>query len=215
MTAEIRRPGKWPGPDPSEPEALAPPATPGRLDGRRLRAHASRIRITEAVVRLVGEGNIQPTAEQIAAAAQVSLRTVFRHFDEMENIYLEVAAVIQARAEPVISRPFLATGWPAVLDELIDRRAEVFEIVAPYKRALDVYRARSDALTAANLQIHLLSRTLLLRYLPDAIARDPQRFEAFDLLLGIETWLRLRDLQGLDARGAKAVLRWMGRALSA
>jgi AcrR family transcriptional regulator len=195
--------------------AEPPPPAARRPDGRRLRAEASRARITEAVIRLVGRGEVQPTAEGIAAEARVSLRTVFRHFDEMENVYLEIAAVIEARAQPVIDRPFEAKGWPAVLDELIERRAEVYEIVAPFKRALDVHRVRSKALTEANGRIHELSRTLLRHYLPEEITVDPERFEAFDLLLGIETWLRLRDLQGIEVADAKALLRRMGRAIAA
>jgi AcrR family transcriptional regulator len=193
--------------------AYASPAP--RRDGRRLRAEASRARITQAVVQLVAAGDVKPTAEAIAAAAGVSLRTVFRHFDEMDNLYLEIAAAIEARAQPVIARPFEAEGWPAVLDELVDRRAEVYELVAPFRRALDVHGARSPALVEANRRIHELSRSLLKLYLPDSIAADPQRFEAFDLLLGIESWLRLRDLQGLGVEEAKALLRRMGRAIAA
>ena len=59
----------------------------GSPDGRALRSERSRQVIIDAMLELVGEGNLVPTAQQVAERAEVGIRTVFRHFSEMESLY--------------------------------------------------------------------------------------------------------------------------------
>ena len=56
-------------------------------DGRRQRSDRSRRRIIEALFDLIGEGDMSPSAVNVAARAEVGLRTVFRHFEDMDSIY--------------------------------------------------------------------------------------------------------------------------------
>ena len=51
-----------------------------KTDGRRRRGEDNRARIVAALVALVREDNFTPGAEEVAIRADVSLRTVFRHF---------------------------------------------------------------------------------------------------------------------------------------
>jgi hypothetical protein len=51
-----------------------------------------------------------------------------------------------------------------------------------------------------------LQRYLLKAFLPNEIVKDKALFEAFDLVLSIETWLRLRRDQKLSVKAAKKVL---------
>jgi hypothetical protein len=50
-------------------------------------------------------------------------------------------------------------------------------------------------------------RQILLGLLPKEIARNADLVEALDMLLGFETWSRLRDDQGLGIAKAKRVLK--------
>ena len=50
-------------------------------DGRRLRSDRSRRLIIESMLHLIHEGNLQPTAQQVADHAKVGIRSVFRHFE--------------------------------------------------------------------------------------------------------------------------------------
>lgn len=59
-------------------------------DGRVLRSQRSRQAIVDSAVRLVLDQGVMPTAQQIADAAGVTIRTFFRHFPEMDLIYREV-----------------------------------------------------------------------------------------------------------------------------
>lgn len=193
----------------------APGRAGGRPDGRRLRSANSRNRIVSALIALVAAGELAPTAEMVADRAGLSLRTVFRHFEEMDNLYLEIARAIIRRAEPLIGRPFAAATWPETLPEIIDRRAEYFESVAPFKRALDLYRNRSPALEAAGADVARLSREVFVSRIPPERMPEPAVLEAMVLLVSIDSWIYLRHVQGLDIAMAKATVVAALRALAA
>lgn len=55
-------------------------------DGRRRRAHASREAIVEALVALYADGHADPSAAEIAERAGVSERSLFRHFDDIDDL---------------------------------------------------------------------------------------------------------------------------------
>ncbi len=194
--------------NPSPDESIRP-------DGRRERSADSRRRILAAMIELIESGLPTPTAEMIAAKANVSLRTVFRHFDEMENLYLEIAAVVFDRIKPYLDTPIRERAWPAVLDEIIERRASFFEEISPYKTAIDTYRHRSNAVAGQHRRIALLSRDFLLTILPPAVIEDSSAFEMLCLLLSIESWQRLRDQQGLSRSEAKEAVRRATHAVAA
>ena len=80
--------------------STAPESSGGAIDGRRLRAERSRERIVDALLKLVQSGEMNPSAAMVAETARVSLRTVFRHFEEMESLYLEMGRVCEARFLP-------------------------------------------------------------------------------------------------------------------
>ena len=64
-------------------------------DGRIQRSERSRQLIIEAMIDLINNGNLIPTAQQVADQAGVAIRTVFRHFTEMEKLYGEIDASIR------------------------------------------------------------------------------------------------------------------------
>lgn len=186
-----------------------------KVDGRRERSAESRRRILAATIALVDRGQPQPTAEQIAAEARVSLRSVFRHFEDMESLQLEIANEVNRLIAPTVNRPYATTAWPEVLDEVIERRSELFDRVMPFKSAMDGYRHRSRAVAAQLRRLNALQRDLLAARLPARVRDDRVLFEALMLTLSIETWTRLREQQGLSPAEAVAVWTRMTRALAA
>src|SRR4051794_18549457 len=61
------------------------------VDGRRERARRSREAVVDAILALLREGTLRPGVAQIAARADVSERTVFRHFQDLEQLFAEAA----------------------------------------------------------------------------------------------------------------------------
>src|SRR5690242_15438881 len=121
---------------------------PEPMDGRRRRSQDSRARIVAAMLDLTREGAIPPTAEQVAARAGVGLRSVFRHFQDMESLYREMQGAIGAELRALVEQPFKAPTWQERVVEVIARRGAGFEIIAPFRRAADALRHNSAVLQA-------------------------------------------------------------------
>lgn len=179
---------------------------PLQVDGRRRRGQDNRARIVAAMLEIIREGAVTPSAEQVAARAEVGLRTVFRHFDDMDSLYREMSVVIEAELRAIIERPFEALDWTGRLVELVARRGEAFERISPFKRASDTVRHRSPVLAGDHDRLVRSLRDLLIGVLPPEVASDPMRLEALDLLTSFEAWTRLRLDQGLSTDQARRVL---------
>jgi AcrR family transcriptional regulator len=176
------------------------------VDGRRVRGETNRRKIVEAMIALVSEGVLSPSAQEVAARADVGLRTVFRHFDDMESLYSEMSAQISARILPLISATFTASDWPGRINELIERRALAFEKMLPFKSAADVIRHKSKFLADEHEQLVDFNRGRLLEALPPAMRTQKGLVEALDLLLSFEAWRRLRRDQRLSVSQAKTTI---------
>jgi AcrR family transcriptional regulator len=183
----------------------APAATPA-LDGRRRRGQDNRARIVAAMLEIIHAGEVAPSAEQVAQRADVGLRTVFRHFRDMDSLYREMSVVIAGELQTVAETPFRSTEWRERVLELIERRAWAFEKVGPFLRASTVFRYRSKYLEVDNTRLVAALREILKRQLPPEVARDQLKVEALDLLLSFEAWSRLRREQGLSPKRAREVL---------
>lgn len=186
-------------------------ATPSP-DGRRRRSEQSRDRIITAMIELVEGGAITPSAEDVAARAAVGLRSVFRHFRDMESLYHEMSVRISSQYRMWLV-PFESPDWRGQLDETIDRRLTTYERLMPFKRAADAHRHESPSMQADYLATLRMMRTRLESVLPADCG--PDRLEAVDLLLSFEVWQRLRSEQALPESEARQVIeRQITRALS-
>ena len=186
-----------------------------QVDGRRARGADNRRKIVDALLRLVEAGDASPSAERVAAEAGVGLRTVFRHFSDMDSLYASISARVTAEIRPLIDRPFAASDWKGRLDELIERRVEMFERLLPFKIAGDGHRLGSVFLTEEHKDIVQLQAKALRQVLPEKVSADKARFAALDLLLSFDAWKRLRHDQRLPIRDAAAALRFAASALTA
>jgi AcrR family transcriptional regulator len=184
-----------------------------QLDGRRQRADASRRRIALAMLDLARAGDVAPSADQVAEHAGVGRRTVFRLFSDMEGVYREMHAVMVERIAPMFAAPFVATAWRAKLDELIERRAKMFEEMRPIKAGADAHKHRSAFLQNEHRKITKLQRDTLLAVLPENVRADVEQIEALDLCLSFEAWRRLRQEQRLGSKQAIAVWKRLAGAL--
>jgi len=182
-------------------------------DGRKHRSQKSQTLIVNAMLELVAQGNLEPSADQIAEIAKVGRRSVFRHFKDMDSLYREMNLSITASVSSALDQPFQATEWSGKVLELIDRRGAVFERLKPFMLSAQVHRHRSPFLKSAHIQFVRQSRELLVRHLPKEVMRDATLVEALDVLLSFGTWWRLRDVQGLSVAKAKLVLKRAIQAL--
>ncbi len=188
-------------------------STPIELDGRRQRSETSRRRIVHAMLELIGAGDISPSAESVAARAGLGLRTVFRHFENMESLYQEINAAMTEELRPVMDAPFRSADWRGRLGEMVERRVRIFERIMPFKIAADVHRHQSPFLARKGEEMTREQRAALAKIISDEQRSDDVRFEALDLLLSFETWRRLRKEQKLSIARARRTLDMLLAAL--
>lgn len=184
-------------------------------DGRRQRSDRSRRKIIEALFELLREGEMSPTAVTVAARAKVGLRTVFRHFEDMESIFEEMTSELKAVTMPKVTAPLESTSWRESLLEVVDRNAMIYEDVFPMQVALLVRRFQSDFLTRQYKSEVALLRSSLKSFLPKEITSDRTLFAALEVNLSFATWQRLREDQNLSVVNATKTLKQTISALTA
>ena len=174
-------------------------------DGRVRRGARNREAIVEALFELIGEGTIQPTAEQVAERAGVRVRTVFRHFDDMAGLMAELDRRIRVEVMPLLQ-------WEPTGDvesrtrELVHHRIAAFERAAPYKRAGDAQRWRRDYLQTQHENLVRQLRQALFVVLPELREAPSDVQAAFELVVSWEAWTRLRLDQNLGIERARAAM---------
>jgi AcrR family transcriptional regulator len=204
-----RQPAKTPAPTPT------PMGDASKLDGRFNRSVVTRKKIVETLSILICEGHISPTAEQVAQRAKVGLRTVFRHFDNLDALYREISTDVDAQIQPVLQARLDAATWQERVLQSIDFRSEIYDRTAALHVAAQAHRYGSAYLSQNLMDTARLQRELLQRLLPAAVAQNTPWLDALDLALSFESWIRLRREQGLPASQACAVMRLTAQALLA
>jgi AcrR family transcriptional regulator len=182
-------------------------------DGRARRAQRSREAIEDALFDLVGEGHPAPTAQQVAERAEVGIRSVFRHFSDMEALYATLDARLLAEVAPLLREP-PPDGTPEErVSALVRRREGFFERIAPYKRASNLTRWRSPFLSRQHRRLVAELRAGARRWLPELAEAPPETLEAFDQATSFEAWDRLRGDQRLGRARAAAAMKRAALAL--
>jgi len=182
---------------------------PDTRDGRTQRRMRNRERVADALFTLVREGYCRPTADQVAARAGVGRRTVFRHFDDLESLFAEVATQVRDQArtrrvpvdrqQPVQER----------VREMVSRRALLFEELAPFRRANTAHLWRSPVLQKFEVENNLELRKDLQHVIPELQSSSSVSAHGVEMLAGPETWDRLRDVQLLSSTEAETTVGYL------
>ncbi len=180
-------------------------------DGRRERSRNSRSRIIKAMMDLIVEGDINPSAAKVAEKAGVGLRSVFRHFDDKESIYSEMNTILWDAYSPELNRPFSSNDWREQLLELIERRAGVWEKTAPFRLSTSIQRFRSPTLMENYRRLLETERKARDRLLPEHVKNDSNRARAILLSTSFDTWRLFRHDEELSNKKTIEVMRQLLR----
>jgi len=181
----------------------------GRSDGRHARSQSSRAKIVAALLELVANGDVNPSAARVAEAAGLGLRSVFRHFADMDTLYAEMSAVVEARVLPIIQRPPIGRSWKERIADIADRRAKVFETILPYRITASLKRFQSPYLMQDYRRMLHLEVALVEAQLPTTVLRDLSKSRAINVALSFQTWRLLRLDYGISAEDARLVVKQM------
>jgi AcrR family transcriptional regulator len=189
-----------------------PTGASSAADGRIERGARARDSIAEALIALLETGAIQPTATQVAEQAGVSRRLVFHHFEDMESV-LKAAVSVQVKRHWKDLGPIPPDG--TLRDRVmatVRRRADLYEAIAPVRRAAARAASSSPTLTE---QLEFARRTLrsqLHHTFGKELSKDANEarrddmLDALEVSTSFETWDHLRRQTGLSVHRASAVM---------
>jgi AcrR family transcriptional regulator len=187
-----------------------------RPDGRNRRAAETRRKIIEAAKVMIAETSTAPTVVAVARRADVSVRSVFQHFGDVESLFV---TVLDAIGQDIVvpqqasdSRP-LAERVASVVQGL----AEVFDKIVPLRVAAGQFVDHPALIERGNTFKLELRKSTFEAFAPEFASLDEQAREALADAIGaalsLDAWIVLRRRDGLSFERAAAVWRMTLEAL--
>ena len=176
---------------------------------RERRAARTRDLVLEAVAALITErGTTEFSMQEVADEAEVSLRTVYRHFPNRQELLDGLAGLVDE--ELAAARREGEPGWQELAEEGLDQLLRSvqavfarFDELEPLSSAMALLSAGGHRTADSHDQRTDVYRTILSEHLEEL---DPdeaeQTFAVVRHLLSSSTWFALRQEFGLDGREA-------------
>jgi TetR/AcrR family transcriptional regulator, regulator of autoinduction and epiphytic fitness len=149
------------GPQPSGTGEEESPSLSG--DGRQRRRQRNRDAVVAALLDLYADGNLRPSAEEIASRSGLSPRSLFRYFDDVDDLIRAALTRQQTRVIPLV--PIGATPEEPLsvrISALVEQRFRIFDAVgnaaavvrlrAPFEPVLDGALARHRAFLRSQIE---------------------------------------------------------------
>lgn len=193
---------------PARPSTVGADASP---DGRRLRRERNRSAVVDALLDRYRRGELNPATDDLAAAANISPRSLFRYFTDLDDL---VRAAIARQQEHLAPRYLLPvdpeTPLPRRISGFVAARLDLFEAMGP---VAEVARRRAHdhpeiAAELARIRTTLRQQvaTLFGRELAALDADGPSTLALVDVASSWEAHHLLRHDQGLDRPGTEAAM---------
>ncbi|MEM9837892.1 MAG: TetR/AcrR family transcriptional regulator [Pseudomonadota bacterium] len=177
-----------------------------KIDGRIARSEAQQEAIKTAFVDLVMEGNFAPTAVDVANRTGISVRTVFRHFSNIDELYRNTSDLLRQRAFANMPKEFVPGNWESRLKQVVTRRRVVFEALLHSLEFMIINRHSSDYVEESYQSILTESRLFLELTLKGYVDQKSDSFAALVILFSPAHWRVLRMEYGLSVRRAERIV---------
>jgi AcrR family transcriptional regulator len=179
-----------------------------RTDGRNRRAAETRRKIIEAAKVMIAETSVAPTVVGVARRADVSVRSVFQHFHDVESLFVTVTDSI--RADLVVPEmPSASRPLSARIESIVAAFAALFDKVVPLRVASGQFVDHPALLERSQTARNELREATFEVFAPEFAALSEQEREqladAIGSALSLDAWIVLRRRDGLSLERAIAV----------
>lgn len=176
----------------------------------RARGERTRERVAEALISLLGQGQVPPTAKAVAARAGVSVRLVFHHFEDMDALYRKVVALQFERHWLHVREVPADLPLDVRIERTVRERSKLFDEVREVRRAARAAAIRRPDIAARFEESEEHARRWLEKtFAPELSAAGRSRREllaALDAVASWETWDRMRRSGGLSMTAARRTM---------
>jgi TetR/AcrR family transcriptional regulator, regulator of autoinduction and epiphytic fitness len=182
----------------------------GRTDGRNRRAAETRRKIIAAAKAMISETSTAPTVVAVAKRADVSVRSVFQHFGDVESLFVTV--VDSVRGDLVVPPPTPTNRpLPNRIASVVDNLAQVFDTIVPLRVAAGQFANHPALIERGLTSKNELRQATFEVFAPEfALLSEAAREELADAIgaaLSLDAWIVLRRRDGMSFERATAVWR--------
>lgn len=175
-------------------------------DGRRRRSERSQVAIVEATLALINEGKQVPTAQQVADRAGVSIRSFFRHFADMDALFLSADEMLGASYEALFAVSDRSGALPERISRAVEQYGSAFEQLSGLILCTQALAWRFPVLQERYAYHQKRLRDELELWLPEAATALRSRREAVHAVTSFEMWHRLREHQRLSQKNCHDII---------
>ena len=175
-------------------------------DGRSDRGLRTHERIVLALFELIKEGNLQPRGEEIAERAGVAVRTLFRHFDDMDGLFDTAMAFMSEQFDVDLVVPKIEGTLEERALAYAKAQGDLYEENRNYL-LFYISRAKTEKEANALRSAHTQSQRLRLwSALPEVAAADPDVRHSVEAFFSFQMWDQLRFEQVLQGEVCHQVI---------
>ena len=175
-------------------------------DGRRQRSERSQTAIIEAALALMDEGSLVPTAQQIADRAGVGIRSFFRHFADMDSLFLAADKMLLSSYEALFEVEDRSGTLASRVTRAIDLYGNAFDQLRAIILCTQAQLWRSPKLRENYAWHQKRLRKELELWLPEVATLPKDRREALHAIASFDMWHRLREDQGLSPKASADIV---------
>jgi len=177
-------------------------------DGRIARGERTRSSIADALYELLVEGAENPSGRDIAERANVSLRSVFQHFDDIEAVYSELITRQHERVAPFLEPISQKIPLNERVEIFIENRDSMFALAAPLRRSMGTYRGvkTSHTIRRALTYIQRAQREQIAHSFAPELNGNEQLLLQLEVCLSFETWNQFTNQHGLSRAATRGHL---------
>jgi AcrR family transcriptional regulator len=175
-------------------------------DGRRRRSERSQVAIVEATLALINEGKQVPTAQQVADRAGVSIRSFFRHFADMDALFLSADEMLGASYEALFAVSDRSGALPERISRAVEQYGSAFEQLSGLILCTQALAWRFPVLQERYAYHQKRLRDELELWLPEVATALMSRREAVHAVTSFEMWHRLREHQRLSQKNCHDII---------
>lgn len=185
------------------------------VDGRRARRGRNRESVVDALLELYGEGHMRPSLDLVAQRSGVSHRSVFRYFEDLNELDRVAIERFHERCAHLLEIPALGEGsLSARIERLVDQRLILHDATAPVARVARML-APTHPVLAENIVTNrdVLRRQIAAHFAVEFELHESTTVLAISALTSMETIDLMRSDHG-SARVRSALIDSLTRLLS-
>ena len=180
-----------------------------QTDGRRERGNRNKAAVVAALLDLYAQGEIQPPAARIAEIAKVSERSVFRYFDDMEDLSAFAVELQWSRVKDLYENLVADGNFSERLAAIVEQRLHLYDKVESVYQVAVLAARKNTVVASALKKRRSILRHQTMKQFAQELDNHPDSANArriLDFTLSLENVDYLKSAMGLSSAKSSETL---------